>query len=240
MDRGIPTESSCKCALYWGGATVLLRPPEVDPARADRSRRDGDGRPPPGELPGDATVGGARSHGSGSSSPGSESRLRSGARSRQRRRGVARAPRGRPGGSPPASRAGTPWLNSAHQFARRVSAPSRKCTEVSRQQRVGALDVTHRLCEDRCLIASHRGSEHTGEGTMTKNAAVSSVTWARAASASSALHRYLIENQLLDGVLVGPDSGVRINYRIGRFIKSYTRRLPWRDKRQHRERSAGR
>ena len=50
-----------------------------------------------------------------------------------------------------------------------------------------------------------------------------------APSAASALHGYLIENHLRDGVLVGPDSGVRINLRVGRFLKSYTRRLPWRD-----------
>lgn len=43
------------------------------------------------------------------------------------------------------------------------------------------------------------------------------------------LYRYLIANHLRDGLLVGADSGVGINLRAGRFVKSYTRRLPWRD-----------
>ncbi len=64
---------------------------------------------------------------------------------------------------------------------------------------------------------------------MTEDSAVSEVMGASVASGSSALRRYLIENQLRDGVLLGPDSGVRINYRFGRLIKSYTRRLPWGD-----------
>jgi hypothetical protein len=47
--------------------------------------------------------------------------------------------------------------------------------------------------------------------------------------AALALHGFIVERHLRDGVLVGPDSGVRLNYRAGRFVKSYTRFLPWRD-----------
>ena len=43
------------------------------------------------------------------------------------------------------------------------------------------------------------------------------------------LHRYVREHHLADGVIVGPDSGLRFNYRIGRFVKSYARMIPWHD-----------
>ena len=44
-----------------------------------------------------------------------------------------------------------------------------------------------------------------------------------------ALHRRLAAESLRDDLLVGPDSGVRFNYRAGRFVKSYLSRLPWHD-----------
>jgi hypothetical protein len=47
--------------------------------------------------------------------------------------------------------------------------------------------------------------------------------------AATALQRYIAAHHLDQGVIVGPDSGLRFNYRAGRFVKSYTRRLPWRD-----------
>jgi hypothetical protein len=47
--------------------------------------------------------------------------------------------------------------------------------------------------------------------------------------AARALWAFLAHRHLRDGMLVGPDSGVRFNYRVGRFVKSYTRALPWRD-----------
>lgn len=47
-------------------------------------------------------------------------------------------------------------------------------------------------------------------------------------AAALALHRHL-RSRVREGVLVGPDSGVRVNYRVGRFVKSYTRWAPWRD-----------
>jgi hypothetical protein len=43
------------------------------------------------------------------------------------------------------------------------------------------------------------------------------------------LHNYLLENNCNDGLLEGPDPGVRFNYRIGRFIKSYLSAIRWRD-----------
>lgn len=43
------------------------------------------------------------------------------------------------------------------------------------------------------------------------------------------LHRYLCDHHLKRGALVGPDPGIRFNYRIYRFIKSYLRAIPWQD-----------
>ena len=48
--------------------------------------------------------------------------------------------------------------------------------------------------------------------------------------ASQRLHSYLQHKHFqADGSLPGPDPGIRMNARIGRFIKSYTPFLPWRD-----------
>jgi len=47
--------------------------------------------------------------------------------------------------------------------------------------------------------------------------------------AASRLYAYLLDHHWSDGGLVGPDSGIRFNYRAGRFLKSYLRPLPWRD-----------
>lgn len=43
------------------------------------------------------------------------------------------------------------------------------------------------------------------------------------------LHQYLANKHWDGHALVGPDPGLRINYRIGRFIKSYLDFVPWRD-----------
>jgi hypothetical protein len=43
------------------------------------------------------------------------------------------------------------------------------------------------------------------------------------------LHAYLVEAHWDGHVLRGPDYGVRFNARIGRFVKSYARWLPWSD-----------
>jgi hypothetical protein len=43
------------------------------------------------------------------------------------------------------------------------------------------------------------------------------------------LHRYLSENHLRSGALVGPDPGVRFNYRFWRFLKSQLPFIPWQD-----------
>ena len=47
--------------------------------------------------------------------------------------------------------------------------------------------------------------------------------------AARALHDYLARYHLREGALVGPDAGVRFNYRAGRLLKSYLRALPWHD-----------
>jgi hypothetical protein len=44
-----------------------------------------------------------------------------------------------------------------------------------------------------------------------------------------ALHGYLVRTHWNGAALVGPDSGVRWNFRLGRFIKSYLPLLPWPD-----------
>lgn len=47
--------------------------------------------------------------------------------------------------------------------------------------------------------------------------------------AATKLHKYLVDTHWNSGVLSGPDPGIQWNYRIGRFVKSYLRRLPWKD-----------
>jgi hypothetical protein len=48
-------------------------------------------------------------------------------------------------------------------------------------------------------------------------------------TAATSLHGYLLENHWHPPVISGPDPGIRWNARIGRFAKSYTPFLPWRD-----------
>jgi hypothetical protein len=43
------------------------------------------------------------------------------------------------------------------------------------------------------------------------------------------LHRYMTTHQWVDGKLVGPDSGVRANLRVTRFIRSYLDFVRWND-----------
>jgi hypothetical protein len=43
------------------------------------------------------------------------------------------------------------------------------------------------------------------------------------------LHAYLTDHHWKDGALIGPDPGIRFNYRLFRFVKSYLRSLPWSD-----------
>ena len=47
--------------------------------------------------------------------------------------------------------------------------------------------------------------------------------------AAKRLHRHLASEHWTGQCLSGPDVGIRFNVRAGRFIKSYTRFLPWRD-----------
>ncbi len=48
-------------------------------------------------------------------------------------------------------------------------------------------------------------------------------------NAAIRLHSYLLKTHWNGHALAGPDSGIRFNARIGRFIKSYTGWLPWHD-----------
>src|SRR5206468_3643342 len=43
------------------------------------------------------------------------------------------------------------------------------------------------------------------------------------------LHRYTVARHWTGDDLVGPDPGIRFNYRIGRFIKSYLPHVRWND-----------
>lgn len=48
-------------------------------------------------------------------------------------------------------------------------------------------------------------------------------------SAATRLHAYLLSHHWQGKRLVGPDPGIRFNYRIGRFVKSYLSTRPWGD-----------
>jgi hypothetical protein len=43
------------------------------------------------------------------------------------------------------------------------------------------------------------------------------------------LHKYLVQNHWNGESLMGPDPGIRLNLRLGRFIKSYLDFIPWHD-----------
>jgi hypothetical protein len=47
--------------------------------------------------------------------------------------------------------------------------------------------------------------------------------------AALSLHKYLVANHWNGRGLLGPDPGIRFNYRLGRFMKSYLRRWSWND-----------
>lgn len=47
--------------------------------------------------------------------------------------------------------------------------------------------------------------------------------------AAQHLHRYLLEFHVRSGKLLGPDPGIRWNYRIGRFVKSWLPNRNWKD-----------
>jgi len=47
--------------------------------------------------------------------------------------------------------------------------------------------------------------------------------------AATRLHRYLVTNHWNGHALIGPDPGIRFNYRIGRFVKSYLSSMNWKD-----------
>ena len=47
--------------------------------------------------------------------------------------------------------------------------------------------------------------------------------------AAQRIHRFLTTQYVVDGALLGPDPGVRFNYRLWRFFKSYFPRIKWND-----------
>ena len=51
--------------------------------------------------------------------------------------------------------------------------------------------------------------------------------------AARRIHTFLVTRQVFDGALIGPDPGVRFNYRFWRFIKSVFPRANWRDERYY-------
>ena len=51
----------------------------------------------------------------------------------------------------------------------------------------------------------------------------------RRLAAALRLHHYISRRHWNGKALIGPDPGIRINYRIGRFIKSYLPPVPWND-----------
>jgi hypothetical protein len=50
-----------------------------------------------------------------------------------------------------------------------------------------------------------------------------------AREAAERLHAFLVRRYWDGSALVGPDMGIRLNYRVGRFVKSALRSLPWKD-----------
>ncbi len=50
-----------------------------------------------------------------------------------------------------------------------------------------------------------------------------------ALAAATKLQQYMCRHHWTGQALVGPDPGIRINYRLGRFVKSYLPQIAWRD-----------
>lgn len=55
------------------------------------------------------------------------------------------------------------------------------------------------------------------------------ITKSQYLDSAKSLHRYLVRAHWNGASLTGPDPGIRFNTRIWRFLKSYTRFLPWSD-----------
>lgn len=55
------------------------------------------------------------------------------------------------------------------------------------------------------------------------------LTTAELFDAAKRLHTHLLDKHWTGQALKGPDSGIRFNFRIGRFIKSYLSFVPWSD-----------
>jgi len=56
-----------------------------------------------------------------------------------------------------------------------------------------------------------------------------SISNEKLSTAVQQLHRYLLQHHWHGNALSGPDSGVRWNFKLGRFVKSYLNFVPWRD-----------
>jgi hypothetical protein len=70
---------------------------------------------------------------------------------------------------------------------------------------------------------------HSIVSTEPSQQAVGTIPVSAAFSAAGRLHGYLLRRHWRGDRLVGPDTGIRFNYRIGRFVKSYSSFIPWRD-----------
>src|SRR5437867_4220491 len=76
-------------------------------------------------------------------------------------------------------------------------------------------------------IAMNRGSSM--QTVNTESWEVSSTKAEECFQSAQKLHRYLTANHWTERGLVGPDCGIRLNSRIGRFIKNYLSTLRWHD-----------
>ena len=70
---------------------------------------------------------------------------------------------------------------------------------------------------------------HFSVSTEPFQQAVATIPMSAASSAAKRLHGYLLRRHWREDRIVGPDTGIRFNYRIGRFVKGYLSFIPWRD-----------
>lgn len=84
------------------------------------------------------------------------------------------------------------------------------------------LMVYRKTINDRCR--SHRSP--SSAGNLFTRTPVMGMMYEQAAIR---IHGYLAERNVVDGALIGPDPGVRFNYRFWRFFKSYFPVMNWKD-----------
>ena len=80
----------------------------------------------------------------------------------------------------------------------------------------------------RKAIADFRGGHHRSAESGDVDSPESADDTATLRSAKR-IQKYLVDRHVVDGALIGPDPGVRFNYRIWRFLKSYFPRVNWND-----------